>query len=145
MASKKTSAREKADAFLAAIGTAGGPVGAPGLFSFGAGDLARQVQSGNMDEYYAIRGTNGGVQVGNPNAPQPRMPQDLDASYLKLNLPGSPLPRNGLLTPQYLRNAEMVQDQIQVNEQLMASQFMPPVGQLPMGIQPPMPQKKGRR
>ena len=145
MASKKTSAREKADAFLAAIGTAGGPVGAPGLFSFGAGDLARQVQSGNIDEYYAIRAANGGPQVGNPNAPQPRMPQDLDASYLKLNLPGSPLPRNGLLTPQYLRNAEMVQDQIQVNEQMMVSQFMPPVGQLPMGIQPPMPQKKGRR
>jgi hypothetical protein len=31
------------------------------------------------------------------------------------------------------------------NEQMMLTQFMPPVGQLPMGIQPPMPQKKDRR
>jgi hypothetical protein len=145
MPSKKASARERADEFLAAIGTAGGPVGSPGLVSFGAGDLARQVQSGNIDEYGAIRAQAAQAQVGDPRAPQPRMPQDLDASYLKLNLPGSPLPHNGLLTPQYLRNAEMVQDQIMMNEQMMASQFMPPVGQLPMGIQPPMPQKKGRR
>ena len=145
MASEKASARKRTEDFLAAIGTAGGPLGAPGLFSFGAGDLARQVQSGNIDEYAAIRAANGGVQIGDPNAPQPRMPQDLDGSYLKLNLPGSPLPRNGLLAPQFIRNAELVQDQILVNGQMVASQFMPPVGQLPMGIQPPMPQKKGRR
>lgn len=145
MASEKASARKRTEDFLAAIGTAGGPLGAPGLFSFGAGDLARQVQSGNIDEYYAIRNMNGGVEVGNPNAPQPPMPRDLDASYLKLNLPGSPLPRNGLLTPQFIRNAELVQDQIQASEQMMVSQYIPPVGQLPMGIQPPMPQKKGRR
>ena len=145
MASKKASARDRADQFLAALGTAGGPVGSPGLVSFGAGDLARQVQSGNIDQYAAIRAANGGPQVGDPNAPQPPMPQDLDASYLKLNLPGSPLPRNGLLTPQFVRNAEIIQDQILVNGQMVASQFMPPVGQLPMGIQPPMPQKKGRR
>ena len=145
MASKKASARERADDFLAAMGTAGGPVGAPGLVSFGAGDLARQIQAGNIDEYGAIRAQAAQAQVGDPNAPQPRMPQDLDASYLKLNLPGSPLPRNGLLTPQFVRNAEIVQDQLMMNAQLMASQYMPPVGQLPMGIQPPMPQKKGRR
>lgn len=145
MASKKASARDRADQFLAALGTAGGPVGSPGLVSFGAGDLARQVQSGNIDEYAAIRATDGQAQVGDPNAPQPRMPQDLDAAYLKLNLPGSPLPRNGLLTPQFLRNAELIQDQIMTNGQMVASQYMPPVGQLPMGIQPPMPQKKGRR
>jgi len=145
MASKKASARERADQFIAAIGTAGGPVGAPGLVSFGATDLATQVQSGNVDQYAAIRMMNGGVQVGNPNAPQPPMPQDLDASYMKLNLPGSPLPRNGLLAPQFSRNAEIIQNQIQANEQMMMTQFMPPTGQLPMGIQPPMPQKKGRR
>ena len=127
------------------MGTAGGPVGAPGLVSFGAGDLARQIQSGNIDEYGAIRAQAAQAQVGDPNAPQPRMPQDLDASYLKLNLPGSPLPRNGLLAPQFVRNAEIIQDQLMMNAQLMASQYMPPVGQLPMGIQPPMPQKKGRR
>jgi hypothetical protein len=145
MASKKASARERADQFIAAIGTAGGPVGAPGLVSFGATDLATQVQSGNVDQYASIRMMNGGVQVGNPNAPQPPMPQDLDASYMKLNLPGSPLPRNGLLAPQFARSAEMIQNQIQANEQMMLTQYMPPTGQLPMGIQPPMPQKKGRR
>lgn len=145
MKGKKASARDRADQLIAAVGTAGGPLGAPGLVSFGAGDLARQVQSGNIDQYGAIRAQAAQAQVGNPNAPQPRMPQDLDASYLKLNLPGSPLPRNGLLAPQFVRSAEMVQDQIMMNAQMMASQYMPPVGQLPMGIQPPMPQKKGRR
>jgi hypothetical protein len=84
-------------------------------------------------------------QIGNPNAPQPRLPADLDASYLKLNLPGSPLPRNGLLAPQFLDAAEYTQDQIIMNEQRMLMPYMPPVGQLPMGIQPPMPRKKGRR
>ena len=55
MAKKKAGAREKADKFLAAIGTAGGPIGAPGLVQFGAGDTSRQVMSGNVDEYAAIR------------------------------------------------------------------------------------------
>ena len=145
MASKKPSARERANNFIAQYGTAGGPIGAPGLVYFGAGDVARQVQSGNIDQYAAIRMANGGPELGNPNAPQPRMPQDLDAAYLKLNLPGSPLPRNGLLSPQLVRGAEITQDQIMANEQMMLTQFMPPVGQLPMGIQPPMPQKKDRR
>jgi len=145
MASKKASARERADQFIAAVGTAGGPIGSPGLVYFGAGDLARQVQSGMIDEYAALRRSNGGPGVGTPNAPQPPMPQDLDAAYLKLNLPGSPLPRNGLLMPQFSRSAEMIQNQIQANEQMMLTQYMPPTGQLPMGIQPPMPQKKGRR
>ena len=144
MASKKASAGDRAAQFLASFGTAGGPIGAPGLVMFGAGDTARQVQSGNIDEYAAIRAASAPV-VGNPNAPQPRMPQDLDASYLKLNLPGSPLPRNGLLTPQFQKAAEMMQEQALANEQLMLSRFMPPTGQLPLGIQPPMPQKKGRR
>ena len=145
MASKKASAGDRAAQFLASFGTAGGPVGAPGLVMFGAGDTARQVQSGNVDEYAALRMMGGAPAVGNPNAPQPPMPQDLDAAYLKLNLPGSPLPRNGLLTPRFLDSAEYTQDAIIANEQRMMSQFMPPTGQLPMGIQPPMPQKKGRR
>jgi len=144
MESKKASVGDRAAAFLAAVGTAGGPIGAPGLVSFGAGDTARMVQSGNVDEYAAIRASAPPV-VGNPNAPQPRMPSDLDASYLKLNLPGSPLPRNGLLTPQFLKAAEMTQNQALVNEQYMMNRFLPPRGQLPMGILPPMPQKKGSR
>lgn len=145
MASKKASARDRANEFLAAIGTAGGPIGTPGLVSFGAGDMIRQLQSGNMDEYAAIRAANGGPTIGDPNAPQPRMPQDLDASYLKLNLPGSPLPRNGLLAPQFQKAAESIQNQLINQEQYAMIPMMPPTGQLPMGIQPPMPQKKGRR
>jgi hypothetical protein len=145
MASKKTSARDRADQFLATIGTAGGPIGAPGLVNFGAGDLLRQLKSGNTDEYARIRMMGGGPVVGDPNAPQPRMPQDLDASYLKLNLPGSPLPRNGLLSPQFQQSAEAIQNQLINQEQYAMIPMMPPTGQLPMGIQPPMPQKKGGR
>jgi len=144
MASKKASAGDRAAQFLASFGTAGGPIGAPGLVMFGAGDTARQVQSGNIDEYAAIRAASAPV-VGNPNAPQPRMPSDLDAAYLKLNLPGSPLPRNGLLAPQFQKAAEAIQNQLINQEQYAMISMMPPTGQLPMGIQPPMPQKKGRR
>jgi hypothetical protein len=144
MASKKASAGDRAAQFLASFGTAGGPIGSPGLVMFGAGDTARQVQSGNVDEYAVIRAASAPV-IGNPNAPQPPMPQDLDTAYLKLNLPGSPLPRNGLLVPQFQKAAEFAQNQSIANEQYMMQQFMPPTGQLPLGIQPPMPQKKGSR
>lgn len=82
-------------------------------------------------------------KIGNPNAPQPLMPADLDAAYLKLNLPGSPLPRNGLLTAQFVDAAEYAQDQIIANEQRMLMPYMPLTGTLPMSIQPPMPRKKG--
>lgn len=145
MASKKASVGDRAKQFLASIGTAGGPVGAPGLVAFGGQDLMQQIQAGNVDEYAQIRAAAAAPAVGNPNVPQPPMPRDLDAAYLKLNLPGSPLPRNGLLTPRFLDSAEYTQDAIIANEQRMMSQFMPMTGQLPMGIQPPMPQKKGSR
>ena len=144
MAKKKAGAREKADKFLAAIGTAGGPIGAPGLVQFGAGDTSRQVMSGNVDEYAPIRMQDMQTQVGNPNAPKPRMPRDLDNSYLKLNLPGSPLPRNGLLVPGMLSSAEMVQNQIGAEQQYQLMQMMPPTGQLPLGY-PPMPIQKGKK
>ena len=145
MASKKASVGDRAKQFLASIGTAGGPVGAPGLVAFGGQDLMQQIQAGNVDEYAPIRAAAAAPAVGNPNVSQPPMPRDLDAAYLKLNLPGSPLPRNGLLTPRFLDSAEYTQDAIIANEQRMMSQFMPMTGQLPMGIQPPMPQKKGSR
>ena len=144
MASKKESAGDKAAQFLIRFGTAGGPIGSANLASFGTGDLNNQLMAGNTDEYARIRAASAPL-IGDPNALQPRMPQDLDASYLKLNLPGSPLPRNGLLAPQFIQAAEMVQNQAFTNEQYMMSKFMPLTGQLPMGIQPPMPQKKGRR
>lgn len=145
MAPKKASAGERAAQFLASIGTAGGAVGSPALFTFGAGNLAQQVQSGNIDEYANIRARGSAPQIGNPNVPQPALPSDLDSAYLKLNLPGSPLPRNGLLMPQFLDSAEYTQDAILANEQRVYGQFMPMTGQLPMGILPPATQKKGGR
>jgi hypothetical protein len=47
--------------------------------------------------------------------------------------------------PQFQRAAEFAQNQSIANEQYMMQRFLPPTGQLPMGIQPPMPQKKGSR
>lgn len=142
MTSKKSSTRDKASSFLSGFGTAGGPIGSPALVGFGATDVAQQVGYGNSDQYLAIRMAGGAPVVGQANAPQPRMPQDLDAAYLKLNLPGSPLPRNGLLMPQFLRSAEMVQNQISMNEQYNLMKGMPLTGQLPMSIQPPTSRKK---
>ena len=55
MAPKKASVGDKAAQFLASIGTAGGPIGSPALFSFGAQNLAQQVQAGNVDEYAQLR------------------------------------------------------------------------------------------
>lgn len=145
MASEKASAGDRAAQFLAQFGTAGGPIGSPALAAFGVGDLSNQIQYGNSDAYANLRKQGTGPVIGNPNAPQPTMPQDLDAAYLKLNLPGSPLPRNGLLSPQFQRAAENTQNMAFTNEQYLMSQNIPFTGQLPLGIQPPMPQKKGTR
>ena len=41
------------------------------------------------------------MRQGNKNGSEFAMPPDLDASYLKLNLPRSPLPTNGLLLQKY--------------------------------------------
>lgn len=143
MKKKKAGARERADQFLNEIGTAGGAIGAPGLVMFGAGDTANQVMAGNTDQYAFQRSEQAGVVVGDQKGQPPAMPLDLDSSYLKLNLPGSPLPVNGLLAPQNVRNAEMVQNQIIAEEQAFLQQQQPYRGQLPMGY-PAQPQKKGR-
>jgi len=139
MAKKK--ARKRAEEFIEAIGTSGGAIGSPGLFAFGGNDLQQQLFSGNSDQYAPIRMREGDTRVGNAAA----MPSDLDASYLKLNLPGSPLPANALLSPQNQMAAEFTQNQIAVNEQLYLRNAMNPVGlmKLPVGNLPP--QKKGRR
>ena len=79
MAKKKAGAREKADKFLAAIGTAGGPIGAPGLVQFGAGDTARQVMSGNVDEY-ASRCAAGHVD-GCLQCHMPKVPLNRSVSF----------------------------------------------------------------
>tara|TARA_R100000231_G_C5314511_1_gene161495 strand:+ start:572 stop:991 length:420 start_codon:yes stop_codon:yes gene_type:complete len=133
---KKLSTSERADQFLNTIGTAGGIVGSPDLIGFGGSDLAEQVFSGNRDEYENIRMRQGDTRVSGSAA----MPSDLDASYLKLNLPGSPLPANAMFMPQNINNAQVVQKQIAANEQIVYSQNMPLAGtaQLPMLGLPPL-------
>ena len=101
-----------------------------------------QLQAGNRDEYANIRMKEGDTRI----VEGAKMPSDLDASYLKLNLPGSPLPANGLLVPQNLRAAERNQDMIGVNEQMFLAKYLPAAGlsQLPVG-QPPLESKKGKK
>ena len=142
MKHKKASTTEKADKFLQGIGTAGGPIGSPQLIGFGGTDVQSQIAAGNTDEYANIRMRQGDTRV----AEAAKMPSDLDSSYLKLNLPGSPLPANGLLVPQNLRAAERNQDMIGVNEQMFLAKYLPAAGlsQLPVG-QPPLESKKGKK
>ena len=139
---KKPSTNEKADQFLAGLGTAGGAIGSPQLIGFGATDVQNQVVSGNTDEYSNIRMRQEEIKIGESAA----MPPDLDASYLKLNLPGSPLPANGLLAPQNMVAAERNQDFIRSEEHMFLAQYMPAAGlmQLPVG-QPPLESGKGKK
>ena len=142
MKHKKASTTEKADKFLQNIGTAGGAIGSPQLIGFGASDSMNQVAAGNRDEYANIRMRQGDTRV----VESTKMPSDLDASYLKLNLPGSPLPANGLFVPQNLRAAERNQDMIVANEQMFLAKYLPAAGlsQIPVG-QPPLESKKGKK
>ena len=138
---KKKSTTEKADQFLTGLGTAGGAIGSPQLMGFGGTDIQNQVMSGNMDEYANIRMRQDEIKIGESAA----MPPDLDASYLKLNLPGSPLPVNGLLAPQNIIGAQQTQDMIRSEEQMFLARFIPAAGlsQLPVG-QPPLESGKGK-
>ena len=142
MKHKKASTSEKADKFLQGIGTAGGPIGSPQLIGFGGTDTMSQLQAGNRDEYAAIRMREGDTRV----VEGAKMPSDLDASYLKLNLPGSPLPANGLLAPQNMVAAERNQNFIRSEEQMFLAKFIPAAGlmQLPVG-QPPLESGKGKK
>ena len=139
---KKKSTTEKADQFLTGLGTAGGAIGSPQLMGFGGTDIQNQVMSGNMDEYANIRMRQDEIKIGESAA----MPPDLDASYLKLNLPGSPLPVNGLLAPRNMVAAEQNQDMILSQEQMFLARFIPAAGlsQLPVG-QPPLESGKGKK
>ena len=139
---KKKSTTEKTDHFLSGLGTAGGAIGSPQLIGFGGSDIQRQVMSGNIDEYANIRMRQGDTRIGESAA----MPQDLDASYLKLNLPGSPLPVNGLLAPQNIDAAEATQKMIMSEEQMFLAQYLPAAGlsQLPVG-RPPLESEKGKK
>ena len=139
---KKPSTNEKADQFLAGLGTAGGPIGSPALVNFGASDIQNQIITGNSDDYANIRMRQGDTRIGESSA----MPADLDASYVKLNLPGSPLPVNGLLAPRNMINAELRQDMMLSQEQMFLANFLPIAGlsKLPVG-QPPLESKKGKK
>lgn len=139
---KRKSTTEKADQFLTGLGTAGGAIGSPQLMGFGGTDIQNQVMSGNMDEYANIRMRQDEIKIGESAA----MPPDLDASYLKLNLPGSPLPVNGLLAPQNIIGAQQTQDMIRSEEQMFLARFIPAAGlsQLPVG-QPPLESGKGKK
>ena len=139
---KKKSTTEKTDQFLSGLGTAGGAIGSPQLIGFVGSDIQRQVMSGNIDEYANIRMRQGDTRIGESAA----KPQDLDASYLKLNLPGSPLPVNGLLAPQNIDAAEATQKMIMSEEQMFLAQYLPAAGlsQLPVG-QPPLESEKGKK
>ena len=139
---KKPSTNEKADQFLAGLGTAGGPIGSPALVNFGASDIQNQIITGNSDDYANIRMRQGDTRIGESAA----MPADLDASYVKLNLPGSPLPVNGLLAPQNIIGAQQTQDMIRSEEQMFLARFIPAAGlsQLPVG-QPPLESGKGKK
>ena len=142
MKHKKASTSEKADKFLQGIGTAGGPIGSPQLIGFGGTDVQSQLAVGNSDEYASIRMREGDTRV----VEAAKMPSDLDASYLKLNLPGSPLPANGLLAPQNMTAAERNQNFIRSEEQMFLAKFIPAAGlmQLPVG-QPPLESGKGKK
>ena len=142
MKHKKASATEKADKFLQSIGTAGGAIGSPQLIGFGGMDTMSQVAAGNRDEYANIRMKEGDTRI----IEGAKMPSDLDASYLKLNLPGSPLPANALLAPQNMLAAERNQNFIRSEEQMFLAQYMPAAGlmQLPVG-QPPLESGKGKK
>ena len=138
----KKSTTEKADKFLSGLGTSGGAIGSPQLVGFGGTDIQNQVMSGNVDEYANIRMRQGDTRIGESAA----MPSDLDASYLKLNLPGSPLPVNGLLAPQNIDAAAATQRMIMSEEQMFLARFIPAAGlsQLPVG-QPPLESEKGQK
>ena len=139
---KKKSTTEKTDKFLTGLGTAGGAIGSPQLVGFGGADVQRQVMSGNVDEYQNIRMRQGDTRIGEALP----MPSDLDASYLKLNLPGSPLPQNALLASGNISRAQQIQEMVMSQGQMFLTQYLPAAGlsQLPVG-QPPLESKKGKK
>ena len=139
---KKKSTTEKADQFLTGLGTAGGAIGSPQLVGFGGTDVQSQVMSGNVDEYQNIRMRQAEINIGE-SIP---MPPDLDASYLKLNLPGSPLTANAVLARNNIIRAQQTQDLIMSQGQMFLTQYLPAAGlsQLPVG-QPPLESRKGKK
>jgi len=153
----KPSVGKRAEQFLASIGTAGGAVGAPGLFTFGAGNLQEQLSASQMNPYLPIQqaAAKQGLAIGAPNASNfapglstPSMPRDFDSGYMHLNIPGSPLPMYGLMAAHNKVAAHGVQNQSRALEQHALLPFMPMTGQLPvdpMMVQQQMAPQKGQR
>ena len=153
----KPSVSARAQQFLASVGTAGGAIGAPGLVTFGAGNLQEQLAASQMNPYYAVQQAAAGQApiIGAPNmsnlAPNTgttTMPRDFDSGYLHLNVPGSPLPMYGLMTAHNAKAAQITQDQGRALQQHALMPLMPMTGQLPVDpamMQQPMVPQKGRR
>lgn len=138
----KASVGQKASQFLSQIGTGGGPVGAmntPGLVAFGQGDLNRQLVMGNTDPYAAARMQGNAPILGSPSGAAhpglqsaPTMSPNIDASYVHLDVPGSPLPMYGLMAAHSAKAAQVTQDNILAMDQRMLAGMIPPTGQLPV-------------
>lgn len=94
--------------------------------------MAKQRMAGDRPVVGAPTSQGAGITTGSA-----ALPSDLQASYLNLAVPGSPLGQMGLLSSNHLRNAQIVQDGIVSDEQRMMSAMMPFYGQLPMGQYPP--------
>ena len=77
----------------------------------------------------AMPGPAGAVPISGQGGP---MADNLQDGYLHLNLPGSPLGPMGLLSNNYVRRAEVVQDAMLGNEQRMMTGAMPYHGSLPV-------------
>lgn len=77
----------------------------------------------------AMPGPAGAVPTMGQGAP---LPDDLQAGYLHLNLPGSPLGPMAMLSNNASRRAQVVQDSIMAHEQQLMSGMMIPRGNLPM-------------
>lgn len=77
----------------------------------------------------AMPGPAGAVPMMGQGAP---LADDLQAGYLHLNLPGSPLGPMGMLASNSARRAQVVQDAMVANEQRMMTGMMIPRGNLPM-------------
>jgi hypothetical protein len=139
-------ARERAEAFIQGP-TAAGILGALGhSLSPGA---AQSVAAANAPHNPAMQRMSGQALAGINSAPaSTAMPgpagavpvtgqgaplaDDLQAGYLQLNQPGSPLGPMAMLAANSARRAQIVQDQILANEQRMMTGMMIPRGNLPM-------------
>ena len=114
---------------------------------------AQDVASANRPEEAEQRTSGTAPVIGTPGSmaqrsgmPSAAMPQDLQQGYLRLNEFGSPLPRLGVLGDHYLKAAQVTQDQMTANEQMLMTGTMPQRGQLPVGMmQQPINTKGGRR